>query len=418
MSKRFPPERFVLPAEVEPSTSVCYQVMVPNDPMHIAAFKGAIYRLAWQQSWARDEDHKAREVARVWMDIFNNLEECTDMPIQFRTVVSCVLEYSTDGGTSWDVAFDASACANEVIIERIEDGTLSAGGQQPGLPVPVPGQCYTYYVKLPANSRWMSPIRVSEDDTIQVTDVTGHWYDGAAYPVGPWNCADGLIFALGACGGSGSTQGTDPAPGVDHMRLIGNIAGEPDEYFDMYNGSYTVTVADQTDFFLLANDSVLEDNQGDITFKVEICKDAAGDWPVFYDFATGQHGWTIDGGSVGPGWGECGIWAERFESEQSCGGHTDAIGIRIDWGYGVHLTQVKVHYYVPNNINSGIRQVNRLDGTFIGVLSQVGGEYTTTFNFTETLNGLIILLSNNGADVGRTLIFDVEINGTGIAPTP
>jgi len=184
----------------------------------------------------------------------------------------------------------------------------------------------------------------------------------------------------------------------------------------MYNTSYTVTQEAASDFYLLANDDVLADNQGSITLKVEICKDAAGDWPVVYDFSTGQHNWIFNGGTD---WGACGSYVPGtgFATEIGCG-TTQAVGIKIDFGFPVNLTQIKVTGHADNNINGGLREVNRLDSSFIGSLPGVGGDFTTTINLVETMSGLIILLSNGGAVVGTSYIYSVEINGTGLAPSP
>lgn len=289
--------RYVLPAVVDPPTSVCYKINVPNDPMHIAAFKGAIFNLAWSQNWARDDANTAAEVSRVWQAVFDDLEVCMDL--QFRTVASCLLEASYDGGVTWVPIFDASACANEVIEERIDDGTLAPGGQQPPQE-PVPGQCYTYHVKLDGNSRWISPVPVETGDVITVTDAKGAWYNGAAYPLGPWNCPDGLIYAGGICGGAPTIIGTNPAPTLGAMRLIGNIPGEtPDEFFDMYNQSHSVTVSSPAPFYLMPNDESLEDNQGSITFTVEICKSL---WCYNFDFSVDNGAWASSAVD-GTGWG-------------------------------------------------------------------------------------------------------------------
>ena len=112
MSRRFPPSRWVLPEVVDPLTTVCFQVPVPNDIHHIAAFKGAIFELAKAYSWQNDDAHTAKDVAAVWLNIFNNLEECT-MQVQFRQIEDCFLQASFDGGDTWANIFDASACVTQ-----------------------------------------------------------------------------------------------------------------------------------------------------------------------------------------------------------------------------------------------------------------------------------------------------------------
>jgi len=372
--------------------------------------------LGTSKNWARDPEHKASAVAQVWREIFYNLEQCTDMPIQFRQLTNCGLEFSDDGGETWTPIFNAAMCVRDGIIEALDDGTLGGRGQPPGVPGPVPGECYTYYVTLNANSRWLSPMRVSEDDVITVSQVNGAWYDGALAGVGSWYCGDGSVFYLGACLGAGATDAGDPAPALNHMSLIGYIANETTPYFPMFDTFHTVGTTEQSEFWLQANDDPLNDNEGSLTFKVVICKDSGGDWPVLYDFATGEHHFVINGA---PDYGVCGTYTgSSFESQPSCGSLTDALGVRIDWGYGVNITQIRVKGFFPNNINGGLREVNKLDGTFIAQLPNVDGAFDITINHTETLNGIVLFLSNGGSDVGRSYLYEVEINGTGLAPTP
>jgi len=292
--------RYPLPNTISPDDSICYMVPVPNDPFHIAAFKGAIYGLSKPYEWQDDDDHSAIAVGAVWRAIFDNLENCGLTP-QFRQSDDCTLQVSFDGGVVWSDIFNAYACAVGAISDKLDDGTLGAGnGGAPG-GAGTPGQCYTYKVTLRANERWTPPIAVQYGDTVQTLDITGAWYDGAAYPVGIWNCPDGLTFALGVCGGSGELQGTDPAPTIAHMRLIGYYASETDPYFDMYDTTHAIAGDGLSQFQLQANDSVLTDNEGSINFTVIVCKNAA--WCRLYQFHThnSQLGWSQTIGTFSAG---------------------------------------------------------------------------------------------------------------------
>jgi len=283
--------RYVLPAVVNPSTSTCYAVPVPDDPQHLAAFMGAIYGLSKPYEWQNDPAHTAIDVGAVWREIFDNLEVC--MPVEFRQFDDCTLQASFDGGSTWSTIFQADACVAQGILDAIDSGTVSPGGQQAPGGNPTPGQCYSYNVKLDGNGRWKAPIPVVANDTITVTQAQGGWYDGDAFPIGFWNCPSGDQYQLGDCAsGSGTTQPTDPEPTINHMRLIGNIASEAAPFFDMYNLTYTVTAATATDaeFYLQANDSTLGDNQGSITLKVEICRGLACDT---YDWKVSTQGFVV-----------------------------------------------------------------------------------------------------------------------------
>lgn len=74
MGRRNPPARWVLPATIDPTERRCMMIPVPEDPQHIAAFRGALMHLAEAHKWSNDPTHKAREVALVWRNIIDGLE--------------------------------------------------------------------------------------------------------------------------------------------------------------------------------------------------------------------------------------------------------------------------------------------------------------------------------------------------------
>jgi len=80
--RRNPRAKWVLPEVIDPPDRLCFQIEVPNDKFHIAAFKGALYTLTSAVSWADDLDHTAKAVAAVWAEIYDNLRTCTDTPIE------------------------------------------------------------------------------------------------------------------------------------------------------------------------------------------------------------------------------------------------------------------------------------------------------------------------------------------------
>jgi len=284
VSKRQATARFSLPEAVDPPVRRCFVVPVPDDPYHIAAFKGSIYKLGRAFSWQDDSAHTAIDVAAVWMAIFNDLEECSPMDT-FRQPDDCTLEVSRDGGLTWSAIFNASGCVDQGILDAIDSGTVSAGGQQPAGGEGTAGQCYSYRVRLDGNGRWISPIALGVGDLITVSNVQGAWWSGELLET--WACGNGYIYTLGACTGiSMGTASGDPLNTLDHMRLIGNLPNESAPFFDMFNTSYTVTDADLQNLILQANDGDLSDNDGSITFEVEICK---GGWAHTFDFTLASY---------------------------------------------------------------------------------------------------------------------------------
>jgi len=80
--RRNPRARWVLPEVIDPPERLCFQIEVPNDIHHIAAFKGALYTLTSAISWGDDINHTAKDVAAVWSEIYDNIRACTDTPIE------------------------------------------------------------------------------------------------------------------------------------------------------------------------------------------------------------------------------------------------------------------------------------------------------------------------------------------------
>jgi hypothetical protein len=285
--------RYVLPATIDPADSVCFQVQVPNDPQHIAAFKGQILDLTWSRLWQHDATNGADQTSRVWKRVFDNLTECDVINIRLKPTNFCMIQLTNDGGATWTDVADLSACANAAAVDyvqqRIDYGTLSGGGQQPGQGGGTPTQCYDYDITLTGSQRWNSPVAVETDDIITVTNAQGAWFDGDLLSL-QWNCPDGTPYSLGTCVGSTHLDAGDPLPTSPHMMLVGNIPGATVPYFDMYNTTYTVPASvPSSELFLQANDGVLTDNQGSINLHVQICK---GGWVHAFDFTGGSdEGW-------------------------------------------------------------------------------------------------------------------------------
>jgi hypothetical protein len=270
-------------------------VPVPDDPYHKAAFLGALQGLGSAYKWQDDLDHTAKDVAEVWRRIADNLTEC-DPVIQFQQSDDCTLQVSYDGGATWADIFNALACAQGAVLDgieqRLDDGTLAPGGQPPPGGTPSPGVCTVYHVQFPANGAWHSPLPLGDGDTVQIEDASGGWTDGNSFQ-GIWYCPDGVKYILGVCDAAiHHTEGGDPVPSINHMRLIAGWGATPD-FHDAFN--QTITIPNGTgdvDFWLQANDGVLGDNAGSITAKVTICKGAG--WSHVFDFTSGDaHGWVV-----------------------------------------------------------------------------------------------------------------------------
>jgi len=154
VSNRYPKARYVLPETIDPER-ICMSIMVPDDPQHLAAFRGAILTLASATSWANDPDHKAREVAAVWDEIYQEITNCMGLEdVRQNDELPCKLEKTTDG-EEWIEFADLQKCPPKLRQSKGKlqwfDGSawvdLPGGGDErydgestPQWPDPPPGQ--------------------------------------------------------------------------------------------------------------------------------------------------------------------------------------------------------------------------------------------------------------------------------------
>lgn len=283
-----------LPDTPEPVSDRCFLVKVPDDPKHLAAFRGALYELTKPYAWGDDSEHTALVVGERWLANWLAIEE-VDCDMLHQTLIefdpNCGLQWSYDGGETW-TTISLLACALEggqqAIQDAIEDGLLQqAGGQPSPEEAPAPGECKTYHVVLRANERWKIPSPVNTGDTIAITNPKGGWADGAFQ----WYCYDGKAYVLGACTGDVPYEASDPIQSGNHMRIIGGYNTSTPVYFDCLAAAFVFpSGVDGEECWLQANDSPIDDNYGEVEFDVEIC---TGTWCYEFDFTVGQQGWTI-----------------------------------------------------------------------------------------------------------------------------
>lgn len=306
MQKRFPRNEastrrkrpvYDIPAVPEPSGTRCVVLHVPDSLDHLAVLLGALRELTKWRNWALDADHNAIKCAKLWSNLLEEYPvqwgDCPMPALQFRQNGNCLLELSEDGGTTWNAIYDGYACgrdaARDEIYDQQQNDNLQGGGQPGSKGGGIPGQCFSYHTKLSANTQWKLPVTIEDGDIITISNVKGGWTDNAPN-VGYWYCPDGSQYVLGACTGSGSTSSLDPAPTINHMRLIIQVGAV---YADAYNTTYTVPGGmGQVDAFLQANDVQIYDNGGDIELDIEICK---GGWCYEFGGSNGWSGWSIPG---------------------------------------------------------------------------------------------------------------------------
>lgn len=407
---------WVLPEVIDPPR-VCFQIEIPNDFHHRAAFFGALYELTRWYNWQRDDDHTGKAVAAIWMDIwraannkFYSAQGSCEMQTKIRMDTACgVLQVSYDDGATWENIVDIGSCIASGVQTAVDDGVVSAPGQQ-GAGGTVPSQeCKTYKITLHGNSRWHCPVPVSAGYTITVSNATGATGDNGAITA-LWACPDGRSYALGVCGAYRDTQPTDPLQSAAHLRLIGYCQGI---YMDMYNTSYEIPVGTpESAFFLQVNDGNISDNQGELSLTVTVCN--YSEWCYTSDFTTGLHGWIVDIGTQQNGQG---ILA-------ASSGYPNQQGTYVHYNVpdGVTLTSIDMLYDRPtaDPVPNGpkLRGYDAIDMGGNQVLSVANDDTGTNLHITWSGSQSIksVLCSAMGLLGSSQRIISIKL--TGIVPNP
>lgn len=251
---------------------------------------GAIQVLCRRETWYGDPDDIEFSVVQA-NHILTNWEDTCLSGIMFQQTTPCLLEYSLDGGTTWQGMYDGQLCINE----NIADGTLAAGTTaNPSAPVEIDG-CVDYYCQVQEQTDFVLPTTVSTGDVITISEVAGAWADGWAGNL--WYCYDGSAFVLGVCiSGSNPAKSGDPLQTAEHQQLIIKIGST---YYDALAGP--ITVPSGVDNALVAllpnNGSARANGTGVVKAKVNICNNsqwcyewtgaALNDWTKL---ATGDNG--------------------------------------------------------------------------------------------------------------------------------
>lgn len=325
MARRNPPAKWVLPDVVDPDR-LCIQIEVPNDPAHIAAFRGALLNLANAYRWADDPAHTAKDVALVWRDIIDNMGEwgCSMLTdVRQNDTLPCVLEKNLSG--EWQPFANLRYCPPNLRIsggkiQYYDEGTQtwvdyptdtggSAPGGQPGVqpggdePIPA-GVCEEIILTTQGNGLMAVPFRVVPGDNVYISGVIGGWSHDGSIVSFEWTCGTGKQYAFGMCG---SVDGDDTGSIVAAYPLGRLICQYGDHFFDAQADSFDIPVEwDEATLFLRMNDPDLSNNAGSVTAKVTVC---SGAWCFEWDFTTGTQGWTLTGATARDGGGLYGTGA-------------------------------------------------------------------------------------------------------------
>lgn len=301
-----------------------------------------------------------------------------------------------------------------------------------GQPQPTPGGgCQTYHAKLSANSGWKAPTGVSTGDVITVSNANGGWYDGG---YSPWNCPDGNSFFLNNCiPGTGGPSAGDPFPTGKHMSLVVEIAGT---WYDTISPITVPGGVSNAEVNFQANDTVLSDNGGDITFDVEVCNNQLATWSRSYVFTTDVFGWS---GVSEPG-------NTPSVSTLWSAGNGFVAGGAVGGGYHQHASKIDRVFSSPITITDAIMTFRLVKGSPIDggfdnalILDLAGsGVYSQTEASTMAVDGsartlqiphgsyvideiaMIIYDAVHAGAItpGTSAILQLDLQGVGTPPTP
>lgn len=286
MSRKNPPAKWVLPAVIDPAERYCFQISVPKDVHHLAAFRGALLSLASAYNWQDDEAHTAKEVAKVWKNIYFAVMTCDGSQNP--------LHYSYDEDVDMGIRIDCDCkawipCCDGTEKQLATVDMITAPGQPGGgQPQPQPGggqQCYEG--SFHANEAWLLPTLVSAGDTVSISQMTGAGSSNGL----AWFCPDGSIYFAGVCAGAGTTDPADVAPTIDHMAIIALIDGT----YYRANAGQVITVpggVTNAQVVVRANSNGLTGNSGSYSAKICVTNNQAGAWSHHLDFRLSPYGFV------------------------------------------------------------------------------------------------------------------------------
>lgn len=94
-SKRDKTTGLPYPSPVVPATNLCVQMIIPNDPLYVQAFRGSLADLGKPWTWAQtvgEDNQGAYDAAEMWRDRLQYItisEDCED-PVSCADVADCI----------------------------------------------------------------------------------------------------------------------------------------------------------------------------------------------------------------------------------------------------------------------------------------------------------------------------------------
>lgn len=373
MTRRNPPAKWTLPAVINPDGRKLIMLCIPDEPAHIAAFRGALLALASAYKWQDDPEHRAKDVAQVWRQVIEDEGGC----LEFRQD-DCHLYMVVNGIET--LIYNGQEC----IDANIANGTL-AKANSGYLGSPAAQACHTYTARLTPSQWFTIPVAVNTGDTILLSN-----WQGGATDLGQlntfWNCPSGTAYALGQCSDTirvPTSYGTDPLQTAPHLAVIGKIGNT---YYDIWNSTSGITPSTFTvpsgivnqplQILMNVGAAVAALSAGEMWGNITVCNTSG--WCYTWNFATSAYSsqWTL---------------------EDNGGYYLSGTGYKGDRDHAPGS-----NVYVFTNIPAGTN-ITEIDATY--TMNYVGGNYG--------FGGTAIIRGYSEINVGGSTLFTVTDDRVG-----
>jgi len=133
-----------LPSPVVPATNLCVQMIIPNDPLYVQAFRGVLADLGKYWTWHQvvgQDNSDAQVAAEMWRDRLQFItisEDCED-PVSCADVTNCI---TSNGGTRdaiRDLVVSSDSVSNPLYQQSVTGVEMTPA--QRGAPIGTPPDC-------------------------------------------------------------------------------------------------------------------------------------------------------------------------------------------------------------------------------------------------------------------------------------
>lgn len=397
MSKRKPFAKWPLPGVVNPPGRKLITLCIPDEPAHIAAFRGALLSLASASKWQDDTLHTAKDVANVWKEVIVDEGSC----LEFRQD-DCHLYMVVNGIET--LIYNGQECIDALINE----GYLNPGVPNDSIGPKPSGTCIPYSFDLQVYEEFYIPQLVSSGDTLSFSNLTGGTTDLLGLDVF-WYCPTGAAYLLGACSGPrGSAVTGDPLQTAPHLSLIVRIGSS---YYDVIgDGTFVVPegITSQPCAVLLNISRTLGITaSGNVRGILTYCQNAQ--WCYDFDFTTSSGNWSSAAGYSS-------IWSNGNGWQGNDSGNLDRVFIQKAFT-DTFIRDVRVTISQSISDPYGVWICPDVVDVSCSGLAHASGQTVFTLTVNDTIDDISLGFERGGEDTSRWgYITHVRFRGTGTNP--